>query len=286
VKFLRSTHHRFSRADERVYNPFSVANYIEERKLANYWFESGTSSLLAKVLHDDPSLLTQLESTEIVHANPFEAAEIDVLDPIQLLYQTGYLTISTYNHSELPYQQSYTLCYPNEETRRSFSLLILSSLTSLQKEGLRKVLLSLRMALHQQALDRFVHDLQGLLATIPYHLHVEKEAYYHSLLQLLFYLMDLEVHSEVATSTGRTDMVVKTNTHIYIFEFKFVQGAERALKQIEKKRYYEAYLLEGLPITLVGLSFSYHEKILSLEYQTRTLGDLVRVPRVEQDQVE
>jgi hypothetical protein len=54
---------------------------------------------------------------------------------------------------------------------------------------------------------------------------------------------------------GRIDAVVKTNTHIYIIEFKLFDTAENALKQIEDKQYPEKYLLQQKQITLIGVGF-------------------------------
>ena len=40
----------------------------------------------------------------------------DSLDPVPLLYQTGYLTIAGYDEK----RQRYTLCFPNEEVKYGF----------------------------------------------------------------------------------------------------------------------------------------------------------------------
>lgn len=50
------------------------------------------------------------------------------------------------------------------------------------------------------------------------------------------------VNAEERTNIGRIDLVLETNTDIYLFELKVDASAEAALRQIKEKRYYEKYL--------------------------------------------
>ncbi len=71
---------------------------------------------------------------------------------------------------------------------------------------------------------------------------------------------------------GRIDMVLKTETHIYVFEIKFNGTAESALKQIEERKYYEKYLTHNKKIVLVGLSFTQEKERLGIDYQIKELN--------------
>ena len=81
------------------------------------------------------------------------------------------------------------------------------------------------------------------------------EHFYHALVHLHFRYLGIFMDSEVHTSDGRMDAVVKTATHIYILEFKVDQSAEVALVQIKKKDYAAKYKLEGKPIVGLGVNF-------------------------------
>ena len=73
---------------------------------------------------------------------------------------------------------------------------------------------------------------------------------------MVFTLLGQFIQSEVHSSHGRADAVVKTNTHIYIFEFKLNGSAEAALKQINEKDYLTPYLLDGRQLVKIGADFS------------------------------
>ena len=65
--------------------------------------------------------------------------------------------------------------------------------------------------------------------------------------------------AEVHTNKGRIDAVIKTEQHIYIFEFK-LGTAQKALAQIEDKQYYVKYLTSSQKIVLVGVGFDIDKK--------------------------
>jgi hypothetical protein len=98
-----------------VYNPFSVQNFLLDRRFRNYWFATGTATFLVKALraqNQAPETISPLETGEAF----FDNFELRSLDALSLLFQTGYLTIKQYD----PQRGCYTLAYPNEEVAESF----------------------------------------------------------------------------------------------------------------------------------------------------------------------
>jgi len=184
-----------------------------------------------------------------------------------LLFQTGYLTIKSYNSA----LQAYTLGYPNEEVRLSLSTHLMGILVNKDKEEVNAAIFALRNALDTNNMELFYTHFQSLLADIPHDIYVENEAYFHSLFHLFAKLLGLDVQSEIHTSVGRIDLVVITKKHVYIFEFKFNKTGQKALEQIQDRRYYEKYLESKKPITLVGLSFNYSDKKLVLDKVSEAL---------------
>ncbi len=55
----------------------------------------------------------------LVTESIFSSYELDNLDPLALLFQTGYLTIKDYDFET----NEYVLNYPNKEVKYSFTLL-------------------------------------------------------------------------------------------------------------------------------------------------------------------
>ena len=60
---------------------------------------------------------------------------------------------------------------------------------------------------------------------------------------------------KVHTPKGRVDMVLRTATHLYLFELKLNKSANMAMKQIDLKDYAKRFALCGLPIVKVGINF-------------------------------
>lgn len=261
-KFSENNH------EQKVYNPFSILYYLQKQKLENYWFESGTPSFLIELVkkHYLPiDYHKALETTTVSHMS-LGAFDVETELPLTtLLFQTGYLTIKSYN-SEL---RAYILGFPNQEVRLSLSLHLMALSTHRNSDQVNLTIFSLLSALHENDINAFCQQLQVLFATIPYDYYLKKEAYFHSLFHLLTTLLGLDIQSEIHTSVGRIDLTLKTKGRIFVFEFKFGHSGQEALQQIEELRYYERYLSEKKPITLVGLSFNIDDKKLTLDWLSK-----------------
>ncbi len=243
--------YRFSDADIKVYNPFSILYYFTKHKKANYWFESGTPGFLIGLLKNQYYELENLEDAHVT-ASSLGAFDLESLPLVTVLFQAGYLTIKSYDRVK----NKYMLTFPNQEIRESFSKYLLAALSNEKVTSVEKMISSLGTALKDHNIDSFCTILQGLLAQVPYQLHIPQERYYHSLLQMICGLLDIDAQSEVSTDKGRIDLVIETHKEVYIFEVKLNADAQTALKQIEERRYYERYVSKHKKIFLIGLSFS------------------------------
>lgn len=243
--------YRFTRAYVKVYNLFSLFYLFDNKIFANYWFQSGTPSFLVELMKREPEKITTFDSVilgpESLGNFTLEDIELDTI-----LFQTGYLTINDYNEK----RDQYTLGFPNKEVKESFDkyLLVAFLNTSANKvDSLRNKLIN---ALDDNDIAEFCSVLTTLFANIPYQLHQPLEKYYHSLLQLTCSLLGMAATSEVSTNKGRIDLVLTTSTHLYVFELKFKDTAQKALDQILERKYYQKYLHQGKEITLVGLALN------------------------------
>ena len=95
--------YRFHQSGTNVYNPYSLIKAFYDREFGSYWFETGTPTFLVEKLRNDHFDVRKFSNQTI-----FSTERIlkdytgDTLDPIPLLYQSGYLTISDYNPKILP----------------------------------------------------------------------------------------------------------------------------------------------------------------------------------------
>ena len=109
--------YRFHPEAEGVYNPYSLLKCFFSKDFGNYWFETGTPTFLIKRLREDRFDVRRFTNQTIFASeSTLKDYTGDTLDPIPLLYQTGYLTISDYDAK----RKRYTLSFPNEEVRYGF----------------------------------------------------------------------------------------------------------------------------------------------------------------------
>ncbi|MBI4600926.1 MAG: ATP-binding protein [Planctomycetes bacterium] len=251
--------YRFSEAPVAVYNPVSVMSLLESGRFRNYWFETGTPSFLINLLKTGQVALAELPTMELSE-RAFAAYEVERLDALPLLYQTGYLTIA--NHD--PGTRTYRLDYPNEEVRTSFSECLVESFSSLGQGQVESHLLRLRRALEAGDVARVMESLKVFFANIPYDIQLSNERYYQTIFYVVFLLLGHRVSAEERTAAGRIDAVVETGRQVFVFELKLHGTAEEALSQIHEKEYHEKYLGSGQEVTLVGAAF---------DPKTRNIGE-------------
>lgn len=246
--------------ENRVYNPYDILLFIDNHhEYENYWWGTGNPSFLISKLQEQKYYIPDLENI-IVSKEVLNTFDVNYIDLVALLWQTGYLTLSKkiIRRDKLFYQ----LQIPNQEIQCSLNELFLQFLTCHTTEAIT----------HQDSiyddlmndLNQFKTTLTTLFASIPYHNYAnniiaEYEGYYASV--VFTYLMSLGFPciAEDVTHRGRIDLTIKLPGRIIIIEFK-VDKKEKALEQIKQKKYYEKYLTQGQAIYIVGICFSSNDR--------------------------
>jgi hypothetical protein len=246
-----------------VYNPFSTLQLFNKQRFANYWFETGTPTFLIKLIQQNNYDIRQLDALEL-SALGFSTYELEELEIIPLLFQTGYLTIKGYRAE----RQLYQLGYPNMEVENAFLTHLLAAFNQVSKGLNESHLWKLIDALQAQDFPRFLEVLAVFFANIPYDLHVAQEKYYQTIFYLIFRLLGVYADAEVKTNTGRIDAVVELADQLFLFEFKLDKSAAEALPQIKNQEYYQKYRLRPKAITLIGANFD-SEKRQVTEWKTQ-----------------
>ena len=110
-------------------------------------------------------------------------------------------------------------------------------------------------AIRHNDIDKALEMLQTYLGTIPYCDNTDYEGHYQQMMYVIFSILDNYVDVEVRTLKGRVDMVLRTATHLYLFELKLNQSSDVAMRQIDLKEYPKRFALCGLPIVKIGINF-------------------------------
>ena len=250
---------RFHVRSASVYNPVSLASFFEKGgEFSNYWFETGTPSFLLELIMKS-KLSFPVSLNAPVSSSFFNAFEISDLDPLVLLFQTGYLTIDRLEQRQIPFTDKviseYYLRFPNQEVEESFNNSLLAYCTTVRKQDSQELILKLITAVGTGDADEFMKLFQSIFAGIPYNIHVRDEHYYQTVCYVICDLLKLMVQAEVFTSSGRIDMMVAAGEWIYVIEFKLNKSADKAMQQIENKDYAMKYRRDGKRIMLLGVNF-------------------------------
>ncbi len=244
---------KFEKNADTVYNPVSLANFIlNQGDFRNYWFDTGTPTFLLELAKATNFDIEQT-LTEPVDELVFSSYEVNNLNPLVLMIQTGYLTIKSARESITGTR--YILDFPNQEVKAAFQTYFLAyyiNKTPVDTSGYNSRLID---SLIDGDPKTFIDIFNSLMAGIPYDLHVKLERYYQTIFFVIFRTMGVYIQAEARTYDGRIDAFAAYDNSAYIFEFKLDSTAEIALEQIKTKEYFKQFENTDKKITLIGANF-------------------------------
>ncbi len=234
----------------KMYNPFSVLLCLKRNEFSNYWFETGTPTFLINLLKSHNYPMQEFES---IPATTKELKQFDIenINLKTLLFQTGYLTIKNYDKET----DNYILQSPNKENTQSLLSHIFASMTNISDTYLNDYTAALRKIFYTNDCSKLYETLTHIFSEIPYTIQIPEEKYYQTIFYVILKMLGAYIVVEQPTNIGRIDAVVQTKSIIFIIEFKINSTASKALKQIERKKYYQQHLSSGKEIILVGITF-------------------------------
>ena len=239
--------YHFSKKSEDVYAPFSLLRALDDNDTVHYWFETATMTGLLEHLRHHP-LTSALEFDGIkVDENEFSIPCEDAETPMPLLYQSGYLTIDTYDAKF----RTYTLHFPNLEVRKGMISGLMPLILKRSTADGNSLVRNIAAAVFDGNLSDALTAFRSYIAKIPYDIITKeewddkekRESFYKLLIYMVFSLLNSIVDTEVKSILGRADVVIKTDTDIFVLELKVDDSVENALAQIDSKGYaipYEA----------------------------------------------
>lgn len=261
--------YRFEEESETVYNPVSLAQFfVNSCKFNNYWFSTGTPSFLVE-LTKKADFNFEKTLSEPVMGLAFNAFEIDKIDPLALLLQTGYLTIKS-SFVDLG-ETLYYLDFPNREVKSAFETYLISDYASIPQETVGANVFKMVKAIKARDINLFMELLKTFFAAVQYDVATDTEGRFQLLFYSVFLLIGVRVEAESRTNNGRIDAVICDGDHVYIFEFKINQTAGIALDQIREKEYFRKYQHSGRKIILVGANFDTVSRQIT-DWKSETAG--------------
>lgn len=238
-----------------IYNPFSVLNTLSSGQFRDYWFETGTPSFLVYQLQKTEYPLDNMTEEELTTDT---LNSIDIMDenPLPLLYQSGYLTIKSYDARF----DSYQLRFPNREVEQGVVRYLLPFYTPKTKDKGSYSVNRFVRDLENGDAESFMRRLEGFFANGDYQVMGDLEVYFQNTLYVIFRMLGFYVEVERHTTDGRMDILLQTPQYIYILELKVNKTADEALQQIEEKEYAKPFANDARTLYKIGINFSTEKK--------------------------
>ena len=285
LKDVQKWYNGYLFGNTQVYNPWSIINFLDEKRLGSYWVNTSGNSLIQLYLQklkedifdEFSKLLNKEKIFEVINESmTFGNLEVDFEKNIwNLFFHSGYLTLAEeYDENE---EETY-LKIPNEEILRMFSKMFIEvyfgnsnnflKLTNALKNGNIE---KLKAELNKILLENVgIFDISGIY----------KEQFYHGLMLGLILKLrnEYEVSSNGFAGKGRYDLLLKPKNILkqkegIIIELKAVNidsvklslekiheklenECEIALKQIDEKEYISVLRNAGIDEVLkIGIAF-------------------------------
>ena len=244
--------YHFTDSSAGVYNPFSLLNAFSDREFKEYWFETGTPTLLVNVMKQTSFDVTTLSDKVVVSTGDLNGMQDMIQQPVSLFFQTGYLTIKDYDNEF----KEYTLGFPNDEVKNGFLKFIYSYYVPVNPAEGNTTTGKLARALRAGDPDLFMKILEALFANTTYQIQGDSEKNFQYAMYIIMELLGEHVEAERHTSNGRIDILLQTKDYIYIVELKVNSAAKVALQQIEEKGYTKPFINDPRKLFKIGVNFS------------------------------
>ncbi len=258
-----------------VYNPWSIINFLDNKKLKPYWQGTAGNETINELLdRGNKELFDDLEKLfrkEIVYKKIRDFTEFtdDINEIWELFLYSGYLTTSGEQKGK-----EYPIRIPNREIMEFFEDRFIDRFTG----NYQKFSDTIRY-LRAGNIEKFGEILQNeVISSLSYFDTDKDEKYYKVFLIGIFVALmnDYVRLSERESGYGRADLILeprKKENPGYIFEFKVANSeeelesyAEEGFEQIKEKKYDTELINHGVTeIIYIGLAF--YKKKLKMKYE-------------------
>ncbi len=287
IEEVREWYNGYIFGESKVYNPWSIVNYVREKEIKAYWANVSGNTLLENMLdhagesvYDDLKRFTDGESIEkyISDGTTIKSLLNNDDEIWQLLLYSGYLTKDE-KQKEIDVTSEYTDVYnlriPNKEIRKYFGNMFLNKFFGTEVKT--NILIK---ALENGDIKKFEKTLGEIMINMLSHFDLDKEMekiYQVFMIGLVGFLMGkYEIISNDESGYGRYDLAmipIKSNEKAYLMEFKISKTknemekrAQKALKQIDEKKYDTKLKARGIKnILKIGVAF--HGKEVKVAYK-------------------
>ena len=278
IEEVRKWYNGYKFGDIQIYNPWSILNFLEKRKINVYWVNTSDNKLIysaiegadTRIYDDLKEVFNKGVTEQYVNASSNMDNLRNPQEVWQLMLFGGYLTVEREVEMNV-----YDLRLPNYEVRTFFKDMFIEKLGGLSRfKELMKAFRNLEMESFEELLN------ETFMVSMSYHDISKTEKPYHTLILGMMLYLDNEytVLSNDESGYGRSDLALEPidkRNRGYIFEFKIAKDEEemediagQALAQIKEKKYPAMLKERGVTeIAYIGMAFC--GKKVKIKYKMR-----------------
>ena len=277
IEEVREWYNGYIFGESKVYNPWSIVNYVRKKEIKAYWANVSGNTFLENMIdyagesvYEDLKRFTDGESIEkyISDGTTIKSLLNNDDEIWQVLLYSGYLTKDE-KQKEIDITSEYTDVYnlriPNKEIRKYFGNMFLNRFFGTEVKT--NILIK---ALEKGDIKKIEKTLGEIMINMLSHFDLDKEMekiYQVFMIGLVGFLMGkYEIISNDESGYGKYDLAmipIKSNEKAYLMEFKISktkkgmkERAQKALKQIDKKKYDTRLKARGIKnILKIGVAF-------------------------------
>ena len=135
-KELKATYdgYRFAPEASEIYNPWSILSCFSTGKIESYWTHTGVPTIVAEALKNIDADIEETINTQC-DIDTLKGLDLRSMEPVALMYQTGYLTIKSFDQETGLIQ----LGIPNKEVRQDIFKVLIPYYVNIKREEQRRL---------------------------------------------------------------------------------------------------------------------------------------------------